>query len=392
MDWIDVGNEIWIISQEYNVLLHVEKKTKITRAEAFIERYPLYKAEWYYSSVLSGDYIVCIPALAKDIAIYSLSRGKTYYIHITNSEMVYQYFKGYVYEGNVLIFGAAHPALINVNPEERKINYIDDWGTDAEKYISQRNSDFYFGDGYVRFESDLFIPMSYCGAFLDTELDTLQCRVMVPPDKMDSIESVTKIEDMLCFIGRKEALYYLCLWKPGNKKMKKLQIPYQDKNVEWISFLSPFFWKLRVYLVPRIADHFYVMDLKNEEIEIEQNLDVIISEFPEETQDIKVGAYKQNGNIVTFHTWWDYKWHRYNLDTWEHEEFELHLNNEDYTQYCQKALCDRLIDEKNIISEQTIPLPIFLNKIKNMEHSDSEREGAFRREEQKWKTFLKTGH
>lgn len=398
-DWIDTEKDMWVVSPEYHALLRAGKDKKTTIAEKFFEKYPLYKPEWYHASgVLTGDYIVCVPSSATDIAVYSFGDRSMYYIPIAISDQIcqeiynptYKFFKAYAYDRGVLIFGTTYPVLININPEEKKIDYIDGWVTDAEKYILQRGSDFYFGDGYVRLGNDLFIPMSYCGAFLVTNLETLQCRVVFPLEEMDSIEGVTKIADKLCFIGRKGELYYLCFWNPRDKKMKKLQIPYQGKCCAWISFLSPVFWKSKVYLVPQTADHFYVVDLESEEIKIEKNLEMMISEFPEETQDIKVGTYKQNGNIVIFNTWWDYKWHKYNLDTWEHEEFELQLNDEDYVQYCQKAQCDKLIDERSIISEKTIPLPVFLNKVKNMEQSHSECEGASSMEEQKWKTFLKT--
>lgn len=400
-DWIDTEKAIWIISPEYHALLHIDKDTKIVTAEKFFEQYPLYKPEWHYTSgVLSGDYIVCVPSASKDIAVYSLCDRSMFYIPVADLGQfsreiynpIFKFFKAYAYGKGVLIYGSTYPALLHANLEERKIDYIDDWMIFVEKHISQRGSDFYFGDGYVRIEKNLFIPMSYCGAFMNTDTETLQCRIVIPSYNLDSIEGVTEVKGKLCFIGRKEELYYLCFWNPEDKNMKKLQVPYQGKSFAWISFLSPIFWKSKVYLVPQTADHFYVVDLESGKIEIERSLDVMISEFPAELQDIKVGAYKQNGNIVIFHTWWDYKWHKYNLDTWEHEEFELQLSEEDYTQYCQKALCDRLVDENNIISEQTIPLPVFLDRFKNMERTRSEWEDPFGTKEQKWKTFLKTGH
>lgn len=398
--WIDTDKVIWVISQDYNALLKIEKHTRTARAEIILEKYPVYGHGWYFSGVLSEDYIVCIPAAAKDIGIYSLNSGSIDYIPIECSKQgrreiydpMFKFFGGYAYGGNVLIYGSTYPALISVNPKEKKIDYIDDWFADVEKYISEGNTRFYFGDGHTRVGNNLYIPMCICGAFLVVDLNTLQCRAILPPDKLDGIEGVTKIEDKLCFIGRKEGIYFLCLWNPGDDEMKKLRIPYQVKNIAWCSFLSPVFWKTKIYLLPYTADHFYVVDLSSEEIRIEKKLDLTIIGFSGMIQDIKVGAMKQDGNIVVFQTWWDYKWHKYNLDTWEYEDYELILDDEKYTQYYQKALCHKLIDEKIIISEKKIPVPIFLDEIKNMKQPYGECGASFGVEEEKWKTFLKTGN
>lgn len=400
MDWIDTDKVIWVVSQDYNALLRIEKNTRTVRAEMILEKYPIYTPGWYCSAVLAGDYIVCIPSAAKDIVIYSLKDESVDYIPIACSERgsqeiydsVLKFFGGYTYGRNVLIYGAMYPALISVDPKEKKIDYIDDWFTDAEKYISEGDTRFYFGDGHTRIANSLFIPMCICGAFLVVELNTLQCRVILPPDKIDGIEGVTKIEDKLCFIGRKEEMYFLYLWHPGDDEIKKLQIPYQCKSVTWCSFLSPVFWESKIYLLPHTADHFYVVDLKNEEICIEKNLDLVIAEFPDKIQDVKVEVMKQNGNIVVFQTWWDYKWHKYNLDTWEHEDFELILDDEKYTQCYQKVICRKMIDEEMIITEEKMPFSIFLDVIKDMEQAGSECECSIRIGEQKWKTFLKTDY
>lgn len=400
IDWIDTNKAIWVVSQDYNALLKIEKNTRTARAEIILEKYPIYEYGWYFSGVLSEDYIVCIPAAAKDIVIYSLNSGGIDYIPIECSKQacreiydpMFKFFGGYAYGGNVLIYGSTYPALISVNPKEKKIDYIDNWFTDAEKYIPEGDTQFYFGDGHVRIDNNLFIPMCICGAFLVVELNTLQCRVILPPDKIDGIEGVTKIEDKLCFIGRKEEMHFLYLWHPGDDEIKKLQIPYQCKSVAWCSFLSPVFWESKIYLLPHTADHFYVVDLKSEEICIEKSLDLVIAEFPDKMQDAKIETMKQSGNIVVFQTWWDYKWHKYNLDTGQHEDFELILDDENYTQHYQKALCHKKINDKTIISEETISLPAFLDEIKDMEQSCGKCEDSFRIEEQKWKTFLKTGY
>lgn len=400
MDWIDTNKGIWVVSQDYNALLKIEKNTRTAKAEVILEKYPVYESEWYYTGVLLEDYIVCIPAAAKDIVIYSIKNRSANYIPIECFEQccreiynpMFKFFGGYAYGENVLIYGSTYPALISVNLKEKKINYIDDWFTTAEKYISRGDTRYYFGDGHVRIENNLFIPMCICGAFLVVELNTLQCGLVLPPDKIDSVEAVTKVEDKLCFVGRKEEIYFLCLWHPGNDEMKKLQIPYQCKSVAWCSFLSPVFWESKVYLLPYTADHFYVADLKSEEIHIDERLDLTIEKFSGKIQGVKVGAMKQNGNLVVFQTWWNYKWHKYNLDTWEHEEFELILDDEKYTQYYQKTLCRKLIDEKTIISEKTVSVPFYLDEIKNMKQPCGECETSFEVGEEKWKRFLKTGY
>ena len=211
IDWIDTEKAIWIVSQDCNALLKIEKNTREIRTEIILEKYPIYESGWYFSGVLSGEYIVCIPYAAEDVVIYSVNNGSINYIPIVYPEWdcrgiynpMYKFFGGYAYGGNVLIYGATYPALLSINLKEKKIEYIDDWLTDAEKYISQGDTRFYFGDGHIRIENNLFIPMCICGAFLVVELNTLQCRIMLPPDKIDGIEGVTKIGDKLCFIGRK---------------------------------------------------------------------------------------------------------------------------------------------------------------------------------------------
>lgn len=397
-DWIDTEKAVWIISQEYNALLYVEKEKKAGRIEALIEKYPIYESGWYYSGILSGDYIVCIPSAAKDIVVYSLSDKNMFYIPVNVSDRgcreiynpAFNFFRGYAYGDHVLILGACYPALINLNLKTKQMNYLCGWAEDAEMYLSQENTDFYFGDGYVRLKGRLLVPMACCGAFLDVELETLECKFVFPPGEMDSIEGVTQAEGRLCFIGRKGNLYYLCLWHPDKDGIRKLQIPYEGKSFMWISFLSPVSWKSRVYLTPQTADHFYVADLESGEISIEKNLEGMILDFSEELRDVKVGALKQNGNTVVFHTWWNYKWHKYNLDTWEHEEFELQFNDEDYTQYFQKALCGRLLDKKINISENRIPLSVFLDVIKNRELSCDKLKDSSEINDRKWRTFLKT--
>lgn len=400
-DWIDTERAIWIISPEYNALLHVEKDTKIVTEEVVLGKYSLYVPEMYYASgVLSGDYIVCIPSAAKDIAVYSLRDKSICHIPVVPPRCIckeiynpaFKFYRGYAYDENVLIFGISYPALLNLNLKTKRIEYLCDWVMHVERHIPQGDTHFYFGDGYVNLKKKLIIPMNCCNAFLSIELKTLQCRLVFPPDKMDGIECVVKAEDKLCFIGRKGKLYYLCVWNPDIKEMRKFQIPCQGGSPGWISFLSPIFWKSKVYLVPQTADHFYVVDLESEKVEIEKNLEVMISEFPGELQDIKVGTYKQNGNIVIFNTGWDYQWHKYNLDTWEHEDFELTLNDENYIWHYQKALCRKWMDENEVISENEMPFSVFFEEIKNMERPRSEWEDPFGTKEQKWKTFLKTGH
>ncbi len=371
-DWMDTEDSIWIVSQEYNTLLHIDKSTKTARAEVFFKKYLACEAGWCYGSgVLSGDYIVCIPLAAKDIAIYSLRDKSICYISLKAPGRIYKeiynpvfkFFRGCAYGDYVLIFSASYPTLIHLNLKTKKADYICDWAMEAESHILPGYSFFYFGDGYVRVEENLFLPLNCCGAFLQVELETLQCRLVFPPAELDGIEGVTQIEDILCFIGRKEDLYYLCLWRPDTDKLQALQIPHQGRSFLWISFSNPIYWKSKVYLAPQTADHFYVADLKSGEICIEKHLDKMLSECPKNLQDVKVGAVKQRGNEVTFNTWWDYKWHKYNLDTWEWEDFEI--QSEDYTQCYQKELCHKLVEEGNVIIENTIPISTFLAEIKN---------------------------
>lgn len=379
---------MWIVSQEYHALLQIDKAAKTTTVEVFFQKYPFHKPEGYYSGIISGDYIVCMPAAAEDVVIYSLNDQKLVYLPLADADQAcqeeynptYKFFRGYAYGGNVLAFGATYPALLHINPEEKTIDYVDEWVADAERYIPQDGASFYFGDGHVRLAKELFIPMNCCGAFLVANLETLQCRLLLLPGELDGIEGVTKIEDKLCFIGRKEELYYLCLWHPKDKAIKKVRLPYRGKSFAWISFSKPLFWRSKVYLIPQTADHFYVVDLESEEISIEENFEIMLCKFPAEKQEIKVGGYKQNGNIIVFQTWWDYKWHRYNLDTWEHEDYELMLDNETCAQYEQQVLCDRLIDEKNVISEKVVPLSIFLGAIKNIKQPYDEGEAFCRTE------------
>ncbi len=375
-DWMDTDGFLWIVSPEYNTLLQVDKSTKTVRAEVFLEKYLSYEmGECYLSGALSGEYIVCIPSASKDLVVYSLRDKNICYIPIKDPARVYKeiynpgfkFFRGYVYDGCVLLFSGKYPALIHLNLKTRRVDYLNDWVIEAEKVIPQGDTRFYFGDGYARRKTELFLPMNCCGAFLSLELKTLHYRFVFTPELMQGIEGVTLIEDELCFIGRKEERYYLCLWNPDTSEMRKLQIFCQDGNPGWISFLSPIYWKSKVYLTPQMADHFYVADLKSGEICIEEHLDKMLSEFPEDLQDMKIGAVKQRGNEVTFHTWWDYKWHTYNLDTWEQEDFELHFEDADYTRRHQKALCHRLTEEGAVIPEEIVPFLTFLDEVKNRE-------------------------
>ena len=108
-DWIDTEKAVWIISQEYNALLYVEKEKKAGRIEALIEKYPIYESGWYYSGILSGDYIVCIPSAAKDIVVYSLSDKNMFYIPVNVSDRgcreiynpAFNFFRGYAYGDHV---------------------------------------------------------------------------------------------------------------------------------------------------------------------------------------------------------------------------------------------------------------------------------------------------
>ena len=377
-DWIESQGKIWITSPEHNGLFQVDRGTHQAKCKAIFNDYPIYTDGLYESILATGDNVICVPSKADCIAVYSQNsreKSRVRYISVRESEkrpyMSHSadsmLFGGYSDAENVFFFNASYPGIVRWDRKTDELRYVDAWLKELEPMINRKDLFLYFGDGFVHIDDEIYLPLICCGGLLSLNVKTSQCRIIVPPCEMDSYEGIAQFDGEVILTGRKADRYYLIHWNQDTNDVDEIRIPYIAPPDPWVSFLRPLIYKSMVYLLPTVADHFYVADFKNKTIEINERLEPFLSDFPENKAKLKVPNFKQKENLVVFQTWWNYQWYEYDLDTGEYKNFEVILDDEKYWQLYRKELCQKMIKEKSVIQENNLGLKSFISAITDEE-------------------------
>ena len=363
---VNAGNSLYGISPDYNAILRIDENRYKAYIECIFPNVSLYESNLYWAIAKVNKILVGIPCRTNNILLYDIQEKKTAILKLNylscGHEYPVEFFYYCVCNNNIFILGTTIPMIIYLNVKEKKIEYL----TNAYEQIvsiERYKSRYFFAGGCVQIGKWLYVPLQGYGAIMMVNIITKSTELCFPECDMDGYEGINKIGTEVCLLGRKGKYHYLAFWNPENNKAHINKIPYEGETDLWAAFWPPVYYKSNIYLLPMSADHFFVMNMEEQEMRIEGRFDEFLEGCPLDQVKSKVMSVELSENILTFMTSFDSKWHKVNLGTGECSDYVVELVDKNDWRFYERDVCCREIEMKTIIPEGDITVNNYIDAI-----------------------------
>ncbi len=366
-NWIDCGNVNYMISHFSGGVIKVN--TDKNEATVFFDRdnWPITMPQRYLSCLKAGDDIFLIPGNADNLGRYNIIDNSFNYYPIRTPiiksvvkyDPICKFFHGCTCDNSIIFFPNTYPALLQMDMNSGEIFYYDEWINELNTIAKSEACEYYFGDGYVKISNTIYLCMSCCDRIFTINTMDMSIGFMRIDCNVDSFEGIAHEGDFLYLIGKKANDHYLIICDTDGKLCKKIALPFKG-NCEWISFLRPFLFGSFVYIMPYKAEHCFSIDLESDDVRVEESLDEILQSGACDDGLLHIKNYKLRGNVLSFQTYLDQKWHKYDMETGKDESYKIVLEDEDYWQEYRVEKCARTIERNGMIVEGDLNLNDYL--------------------------------
>lgn len=215
IDAVVYENRVWFCTYGVNALFSMDMIMGEAVMETELPGGEFGTQRLYQAMRLVGSKIYFVPFFARDIAVYDVNRKEFQTIEL--DERILQckegmpLFTGGEVHGNYIFFYAGYGnAIVRLDANTDRVEYITDWIKDIKKLIDNKNVYFYGKSVWVK--DKLIIPFYNANAVLELSPETMECKVYRPGTE-------TRRYQAICFDGENywlssEELLGLVKWKP----------------------------------------------------------------------------------------------------------------------------------------------------------------------------------
>ncbi len=271
-----------------------------------------------------------------------------------------KYWTTYVYNGSVYFFGWHYMAIMKVNADSLKIEYITDFIKPDISGIVFDDSSIYsfFANGYVIIGNYLYIASGLSSGLWKMSLDVSCIEYIEIQSRFKGFLSISEIDEKIVLTANNEKEEGIIIWNPIDYSLKEIKI------LEPGGWRFPINYNGDIYLIPGWGNnHILKVNPLSGKCERFNQLDILLNDQPNDS----FASVKQKGSRVTFVRSSDNCWFSYNFERNQLTKKYYKIEDDDvFLEYKKRKYDEKYNKEiKNnyLIQEKEIPLIEYLSRI-----------------------------
>ncbi len=331
----------WSVDFKTGILSRIDKDSRQYRPFLFLGTNDELSSK-YNDAIEVENKLYLVPYLYRknmDIRIVDLSTLSSEYIELENREIQKDLINASLFSGVIQIkdfvffIPYSYPAIIRMNVNNKKIDYIDLWINELN-INEESNLGFFPINQYSISGENIYLPLARCTDLLIINYKTMEISINHIKVNSSGFSCICKIdEENFLLTGAGQNSDWLYLW---NKEKN-------DVCKEWKMQSTP-----NDYPVMKMLKHsnkdVYIFPCQNWE-GLKLDIYCLKGDAAELTNTELIQNYTQKNNIplygneIIYANWisddvflyvtgYDLKWHEYNVKTHKHVEYNLELAND----------------------------------------------------------------
>ena len=265
----------------------------------------------------------------------------------------------------------AYPAIIRVDTRNLSLTYIDKWKAEIDERIDSGSRFGYFiARQYVIKDEFLYVPFLAIAAVLKININTLDEKILYLDVESEGFSCICEWNNCFLLSGTGHNKDRLYLWNEDSGKVDK-EWKVQETSEDYPVIKMLVSEEGDVFVFPWENWGCYDVDiykLNRKNLQLKKMNLLPRYEDYRETKclwgDEVINAHWISKDTFLFVTGRDYKWHEYNVDTKEHLEYEVFLDETDENIESRMKEYFRLMaDYRKPIHEDEFGLKAFVNTV-----------------------------
>lgn len=250
------GNVFWYFSMQFNGLFCIDLETHQKKFLGSVPYEELYQERLYGSIQYFNEKIYLVPFSANYFSIYDL-KEKTFnklnieapkrYVEFYNSK--YKWQNSILVDDRLYMFGLTHSAIVKMDLNTLKTEYIYDWIDEYEKteLLVEDDLPAFFFEKYMAFDGNMImIPIGVSNMIMSYDVRKDIYEFWKLGENEDRFYNIAKIKNNICLI-HKNSKKGILVYDRERKKTRSLKIEGCEDLYAGINLIS---WKDKLLIIP----------------------------------------------------------------------------------------------------------------------------------------------
>lgn len=355
---VEDAYKIWFASSTKSILCEVDKRTKNVKILAELE-----KGKIYSSIEKVGQNLILIPNSASAIVIYDLLTTRINFITFTipEDDRYYieqsKFWKSFSYKNYVYILPLTYPAIIRLNINTMKIEYLTEWLSNIKYKINENEVEMkYFMDVFMQ-DKYAWLACGSSNTMVQLELDSCDFSYFKVNTALDGFGAFTYDGEKFWITEHGALFNRIISWNPDNEKVEELTL-FDNQEEKYCPVCKVVDLEKKILVFPYMNSSVYEVDkIKGSVIECKELRMYFVGTHLWEWQ---VMAIKKEKNIIKFVSGMDFVWHEYDCEKKTCIDYEIKLDESNKkAKKVIKELCRDILLKKSrcdLLEEKEIPL------------------------------------
>ena len=231
VDYIQINNEIWFTSGDYNGLYKYNLEEKRTERIAIFPYEPFEQVGLFLKMVQYKNSLIFVPATAKRIYIFNIEGGGFTDVKIPGLSDILQpiYFgEAVIYKEYLYLLGVRYPGIVKINLESYEVEIVDQWLDELSDEIMLDKNENILGYGGVVEEDRFLIPCYQCNRVLEFNMNTGEYCFHEIGNKVNKYVRMIRIKDTYVLVTHdNEEICHVIFWNYVKGGCEETQIQMQ---------------------------------------------------------------------------------------------------------------------------------------------------------------------
>lgn len=360
-------NYAWVLLKR-NGLARINFLTGEMTVEKVFERFSSYELDLFCSIGKVKDSLVLIPGASDCIGIFNTkSKAVDYIPCILKSKYclknsIAPLWKSTTIENNIYIYGYTYPGIIKLDVDNRRVDKIDDWITEA---IVRNNGQFperYCLDGGQRIGESIFVPLSDVPAILEIATDDDRTKLHYIDDSIEGFDGCSVVKNQLYLLARSKEGLFIVIWSKGKRVKKILKLDNFTENKAQL-YWSPIVYDNSLFIFPAAANAAYRFSIDSGKLDTIADEGVFESTKYEPYSSRAWTIGEDNGTIM-FQVEKSRKWFMYNCKRNSVDEIPIKT---DYSLWLKRNIEEKIltnISQNGYVNEKQFSLKDYIGALR----------------------------
>lgn len=332
----------------------------------------------FSSVILSGDLLILIPGKSVQVVIYNMKERTLKGIAICRPPIatneVYRsedkFYGGFVRDDDVYIMASSYPAILKINTESGKTEYITDWVGEIRDRIPEEDTEGYFSNGFLLDGHYAFIPGSASATIIRLDCDTDKTSVFESPDNIKKIHGLISYQEEMWVVADTDCGTSLIRWIPEKGFLDEIRMDSDPPG-------DAYWWKPveidGIFYLCHSRGAVYKADLQGKKVTACKEIMKELAGFSQadDRYGIRlIGAYQKKILFLNGCTgrWYEFDTVDRKIDSYVIGSIDADIGNEDDPIYCDTK--DRPDGSQLYTNEWNFPLTNFLETVSKKDQFD----------------------